>query len=48
MALMCLEPKILKCSLYWIFTVFSYVLEQVSDAMWSEKDWIISVIASQK
>ena len=40
---LCLEPKILKCSLSWIFPVFSYVLEQVSDVTLSEKDLIISV-----
>ena len=33
-----LEPKISKCSLSWICPVFSYVLEQVSNVIMSEKN----------
>ena len=36
---LCLEPKILKCSLSWICPVLSYVLEQVSDATLSDKKY---------
>ena len=45
---LCLEPKISKCQQSWIRTAFSYVLEQVSDATMSEKNWIIFVFTSQK
>ena len=34
---MCLEPKISKCFLSWIFPVFNYVLEPVSNVTSSEK-----------
>ena len=34
---LCLEPKISKCSLSWIRSVFSYVLKQVSYVTFSEK-----------
>ena len=40
---LCLRPKILNCSLSWIFPVFSYVVKQVSEVTLREKDWIISV-----
>ena len=45
---LCLELKMSKCSLSWICSVFSYVLEQVSSVILSEKNWIISVTSSQK
>ena len=44
----CLEPRILKTYQFWIFPVFTYVLEKVSDVTLSEINWIISVTAGQK
>ena len=37
-----------ECSLSRIFSVFTYVLEQVSNVTLSKKNWIISASASQK
>ena len=34
---LCLDPKVLKCSLSWISAVFSYVLKQVSNVILTEK-----------
>ena len=45
---LCLESKVSNCSLHWIFSVFSNVLEQVSNVTLREKNWIIFETASQE
>ena len=45
---LCLQLKISKTWQSWTCPVFGYVLEHVSDVTLSEKNWIISVTASQK
>ena len=45
---MCLEPKISKCSMFWIFPGFSYILDWISDVILSKKGWIIYVKATKK
>ena len=45
---LCLEHKISKTQQSWVFPVFSYVLEQVSNVTLHEKNWVISVTTSQR
>ena len=45
---LCLQPKISKTQQSWTCPVFSDVLQHISDVTLRDKNWIISVTASQK